>query len=213
MPLPHISFHPLLSQLAENIVQIPDIQVKLPLVRNEEFPFCVKISRNLPFEIDTNARPEEKEDFHADISGIRILLVEDNELNAEIAEFMLTENGAEVETVNNGLEAVQHFEASEPGTYDVILMDVMMPVMDGLTATRAIRALERADAKTIPIIAMTANAFLEDMQKSREAGMDEHLSKPVDIAALEQTVKRFRVIPPKINSGQARFRRGSTQTM
>ena len=82
----------------------------------------------LPFKIDTNARSEEKEDFDADISDIRILLVEDNELNVEIAEFMLTENGAKVETVNNGLEAVQHFEASEPGTYDVILMDVMMPV-------------------------------------------------------------------------------------
>ena len=79
-------------------------------------------------KIDTNARLEEKEDFNADISGVRILLVEDNELNAEIAEFILTENGAKVETVKNGLEAVQHFEASEPGTYDVILMDVMMPV-------------------------------------------------------------------------------------
>ena len=107
----------------------------------------------------TNARLEEKEDFNADISGVRILLVEDNELNAEIAEFILTENGAKVETVNNGLEAVQHFEVSEPGTYDVILMDIMMPVMDGLTAARTIRDLERQDAKTIPIIAMTANAF------------------------------------------------------
>ena len=112
----------------------------------------------LPFKIDTNARLEEKEDFNADISGVRILLVEDNELNAEIAEFILTENGAKVETVKNGLEAVQHFEACESGTYDVILMDVMMPVMDGLTATKTIRSLERQDAKTIPIIAMTANA-------------------------------------------------------
>ena len=188
MPLPHISFHPLLSQLAENIVQIPDIPMKLPLVRNEEFPFCVKISRNLPFEIDTNARPEEKEDFNADISGVRILLVEDNELNVEIAEFMLTENGAKVETVNNGLEAVQHFEASEPGTYDVILMDVMMPVMDGLTATRTIRALDRQDAKTIPIIAMTANAFREDAEKCMEAGMNAHLAKPLDDEKIKQTI-------------------------
>ena len=188
MPLPHISFHPLLSQLAENIVQIPDIQVKLPLSRNEEFPFCVKISHNLPFEIDTNARPEEKEDFNADISGVRILLVEDNELNAEIAEFMLTENGAKVETVNNGLEAVQRFEASEPGTYDVILMDVMMPVMDGLTAARTIRDLERQDAKTIPIIAMTANAFREDAEKCMEAGMNAHLAKPLDDEKIKQTI-------------------------
>ena len=82
--------------------------------------------------------------------------------------------------MNNGLEAVQHFEASAPGTYDVILMDVMMPVMDGLTATRTIRALERQDAKTIPIIAMTANAFREDAEKCMEAGMNAHLAKPLD---------------------------------
>ena len=142
----------------------------------------------LPFKIDTNARPEEKEDFNADISGVRILLVEDNELNAEIAEFMLTENGAKVETVKNGLEAVQHFEASEPGTYDVILMDVMMPVMDGLTAARTIRDLERQDAKTIPIIAMTANAFREDAERCMEAGMNAHLAKPLDDEKIKQTI-------------------------
>ncbi len=144
----------------------------------------------LPFEIDTNARPEEKEDFNADISGVRILLVEDNELNAEIAEFMLTENGAKVETVKNGLEAVQHFEASEPGTYDVILMDVMMPVMDGLTATKTIRSLERQDAKTIPIIAMTANAFREDAEKCMEAGMNAHLAKPLDAEKMIVALKK-----------------------
>lgn len=142
----------------------------------------------LPFKIDTNARPEEKEDFDADISDIRVLLVEDNELNVEIAEFMLTENGAKVETVNNGLEAVQHFEASEPGTYDVILMDVMMPVMDGLTAARTIRDLERQDAKIIPIIAMTANAFREDAEKCMEAGMNAHLAKPLDAEKIKQTI-------------------------
>ena len=142
----------------------------------------------LPFKIDTNARPEEKEDFDADISDIRVLLVEDNELNVEIAEFMLTENGAKVETVNNGLEAVQHFEASEPGTYDVILMDIMMPVMDGLTAARTIRDLERQDAKIIPIIAMTANAFREDAEKCMEAGMNAHLAKPLDAEKIKQTI-------------------------
>ena len=143
----------------------------------------------LPFEIDTNARPEEKEDFNADISGVRILLVEDNKLNAEIAEFMLTENGAKVETVKNGLEAVQHFEACESGTYDVILMDVMMPVMDGLTATKTIRSLERQDAKTIPIIAMTANAFREDAEKCIAVGMNAHLAKPLDIEKMKKTIK------------------------
>ena len=143
----------------------------------------------LPFKIDTNARLEEKEDFNADISDIRVLLVEDNELNVEIAEFMLTENGAKVETVNNGLEAVQHFEASEPGTYDVILMDIMMPVMDGLTAARTIRDLERQDAKTIPIIAMTANAFREDAERCMEAGMNAHLAKPLDDEKIKQTIR------------------------
>ena len=122
------------------------------------------------------------------IKGKRILLVEDNELNAEIAEFILTENGAKVETVKNGLEAVQYFEACESGTYDVILMDVMMPVMDGLTATKTIRSLERQDAKTIPIIAMTANAFREDAEKCMEAGMNAHLAKPLDDKTIKQTI-------------------------
>ena len=152
---------------------------------------CSSPEKNIdefPFEIDTDAKPEEKEDFDADISGIRVLLVEDNELNAEIAEFMLTENGAEVETVKNGLEAVQHFEASEPGTYDVIFMDIMMPVMDGLTAARTIRALERQDAKTIPIIAMTANAFREDAERCMEAGMNAHLAKPLDDKKIRRTI-------------------------
>ena len=119
------------------------------------------------------------------------MLVEDNELNAEIAEFMLTENGAKVEIVNNGLEAVQHFEASEPGTYDVILMDVMMPVMDGLTATKTIRSLERQDAKTIPIIAMTANAFREDKEKCLAAGMNAHLAKPIKIENIKRILCEY----------------------
>ena len=101
--------------------------------------------------------------------------------------------------------------------WDVPAVTINTVCLSGLTAivdgARRIRSGENPLGRIIPILAMTANAFLEDMQKSREAGMDEHLSKPVDIAALEQTVKRFRVIPPKINSGQARFRRGSTQTM
>ena len=118
-------------------------------------------------------------------------MVEDNELNAEIAEFMLTENGAKVETVKNGLEAVQHFEASAPGTYDVILMDVMMPVMDGLEATKAIRMLEREDAKKIPIIAMTANAFEEDRKACLEAGMNEHVGKPIDIPRLKRAITKL----------------------
>ena len=147
------------------------------------------------------------------LKGMRFLCAEDNELNAEILMELLKIEDAECTICENGKRVLEAFEQSAPGDYDMILMDVQMPIMDGLEATRRIRNGENPLGRVIPILAMTANAFLEDMQKSREAGMDEHLSKPVDIAALEQTVKRFRVIPPKINSGQARFRRGSTQTM
>ena len=174
----------------------------------------------LEFPIDTEsdhaqkvqALPEEAEET-SPLSGMKFLCAEDNAINAEILEMLLEANGASCTICSNGQEIVDAFASVKPGEYDMILMDVQMPVMDGLEATRRIRSGENPLGRIIPILAMTANAFLEDMQKSREAGMDEHLSKPVDIAALEQTVKRFRVIPPKINSGQARFRRGSTQTM
>ena len=159
------------------------------------------------------ALPEEAEDT-SPLSGMRFLCAEDNAINAEILEMLLESRGASCTICSNGQEIVDAFASVKPGDYDMILMDVQMPVMDGLEATRRIRSGENPLGRIIPILAMTANAFLEDMQKSREAGMDEHLSKPVDIAALEQTVKRFRVTPPpKINSGQARFRRGSTQMM
>ena len=174
----------------------------------------------LEFPIDTEsdhaqkvqALPEEAEET-SPLSGMKFLCAEDNAINAEILEMLLETKGASCTICSNGQEIVDAFASVKPGEYDMILMDVQMPVMDGLEATRRIRSGENPLGRIIPILAMTANAFLEDMQKSREAGMDEHLSKPVDIAALEQTVKRFRVIPPKINSGQARFRRGSTQTM
>ena len=174
----------------------------------------------LEFPIDAEADtvqeaqvlPEEEETA-SPLSGMKFLCAEDNAINAEILEMLLEANGASCTICSNGQEIVDAFASVKPGEYDMILMDVQMPVMDGLEATRRIRSGENPLGRIIPILAMTANAFLEDMQKSREAGMDEHLSKPVDIAALEQTVKRFRVIPPKINSGQARFRRGSTQTM
>ena len=115
------------------------------------------------------------------IDGMRILMAEDNELNSEIAQILLTYAGATVTAVSNGKQAVEYFKNNPQGTFDVILMDIMMPVMGGMTATKIIRALDRPDAKTIPIIAITANAFAEDAQKCMEAGMNTHLAKPLDI--------------------------------
>ena len=152
------------------------------------------------------ALPEEAEET-SPLSGMKFLCAEDNAINAEILQMLLETKGASCTICPNGQEIVDAFANVKPGEYDMILMDVQMPVMDGLEATRRIRSGENPLGRVIPILAMTANAFLEDMQKSREAGMDAHLSKPVDIAALEQTVKRFRVTPPQLNSGIARFRR------
>ena len=142
------------------------------------------------------ALPEEAEAV-SPLSGMNFLCAEDNAINAEILELLLETKGAHCTICSNGQEIVDAFASVKPGEYDMILMDVQMPVMDGLEATRRIRSGENPLGRTIPILAMTANAFLEDMQKSRDAGMDEHLSKPVDINALEQTVKRFRVPPPR----------------
>ena len=136
----------------------------------------------VPFRIDlaTDKRKEQKDASEKTIKGLHILLAEDNELNMEIAEFMFQNEGAEVTKAWNGLEAVEIFEKSRPGEFDVILMDIMMPVMNGYNATKRIRSMDREDAKEIPIIAMTANAFTEDRIRAKEAGMDEHISKPVD---------------------------------
>ena len=158
----------------------------------------------LEFPIDTEtdavqkaqALPEE-EDAASPLSGMKFLCAEDNAINAEILQMLLETKGASCTICPNGQEIVDAFAGVKPGDYDMILMDIQMPVMDGLEATRRIRSGENPLGRTIPILAMTANAFLEDMQKSKEAGMDEHLSKPVDISALEQVVKRFRVTPPE----------------
>ena len=158
----------------------------------------------LEFPIDTEADavqqaqalPEEA-DAASPLSGMKFLCAEDNAINAEILQMLLEAKGAGCTICSNGQEIVDAFASVKPGDYDMILMDIQMPVMDGLEATRRIRSGENPLGRTIPILAMTANAFLEDMQKSKEAGMDEHLSKPVDISALEQVVKRFRVTPPR----------------
>lgn len=128
---------------------------------------------------------------HPSFDGKRILLVEDNELNREIAEELLQMQGFVVDTVENGRCAAEQFGNSAPGTYDCILMDVQMPVMNGYEATRAIRTMEREDAGSIPIIALTANAFAADMGKARSVGMSDYIAKPIDVGNLTDTLKRW----------------------
>ena len=147
----------------------------------------------VPFKIDPDAdKCEEQRDVsEKSIKGLHILLAEDNELNMEIAEFVLQNVGADVTKAWNGQEAVELFRKSEPGGFDIILMDIMMPVMNGYEATKMIRSLDREDAKTIPIIAMTANAFTEDRIRAKEAGMDEHVAKPVDVELLIKVIHKL----------------------
>ena len=148
----------------------------------------------LPFRIDSSGQMPQQETAPAvsdALRGMRILLAEDNELNMEIAEFMLQSAGAEVTKAHDGREAVELFRMSPSGHFDVILMDVMMPVLDGYQATGIIRASDRPDTG-VPIIAMTANAFVEDRQRAREAGMTEHLAKPLDQAMLVRTLQRWK---------------------
>ena len=127
----------------------------------------------------------------ADYSDKRILVVEDNDLNREIAMEILSMTGAMIETAENGKEAVDMVLASEEGYYDLILMDLQMPVMNGYEATTTIRAMEREDAGKVPIVAMTANAFLEDIQQSKACGMNEHMSKPLDVDQLQRMLARW----------------------
>ena len=150
----------------------------------------------IPFRIDTDRkdRTEAEEKTETSIQGLHVLLTEDNELNMEIAEFVLQNEGTVVTKAWNGQEAVDIFRKSSPGEFDVILMDIMMPVMNGYEAAKMIRSLDREDAKVIPIIAMTANAFTEDKMRAKEAGMDEHIAKPVDgkllVKVINELVKR-----------------------
>ena len=126
-----------------------------------------------------------------DLSGKRVLLVEDNVINMEIAHAILEEEHLNITEAKNGKEAFEIFQNSRLDEYDVIIMDVMMPVMDGLEATKAIRELEREDAKKIPIIAMTANAFAEDVQLAKNTGMNEHIAKPLDLNKLNDVLKQW----------------------
>lgn len=147
----------------------------------------------IPFEIapPPEQMPVKETVKEASIEGLQLLMAEDNELNAEIAEMMLTDRGAKITVVTDGQQALTAFKESPAGTFDAILMDVMMPVMDGLTATREIRAIPRADAKKIPIIAMTANAFEEDARNCLAAGMNAHLSKPFQMEKVVATIAKY----------------------
>ena len=153
-----------------------------------------RVEIDLSFDVDQSyeaaARQTEQEE-RIDLTGVRVLLVEDNDLNAEIAQTMLEDEGAQVTVAENGKRAVERFQSSLPGTFDAILMDVMMPVMDGLTATRAIRAGENPLGQTIPILAMTANAFADDRQKTKDAGMNGHLAKPIDMDQLRLVLEKW----------------------
>ena len=147
----------------------------------------------IPFQIDADMkdRNETEEKTETSIQGLHVLLTEDNELNMEIAEFVLQNEGAVVTKAWNGQKAVDIFRKSRPGEFDAILMDIMMPVMNGYEAAKMIRSLDREDAKVIPIIAMTANAFTEDKMRAKEAGMDEHIAKPVDGKLLVKVINEL----------------------
>ena len=160
--------------------------IKLESKENVGTTFTVTI----PLEIDHNAQKEQqKKEEKPDLSGKSVLLVEDNELNLEIARILLEDEKMVVATAENGKEAVDIVSQAVPGRFDFIFMDIMMPVMDGLEATRQIRALNRKDTKEIPIIAMTANAFQDDVRDCIDAGMNAHIAKPIDSKKIEDTLQ------------------------
>ena len=146
----------------------------------------------IPMELDPNppAASEQREETLT-LNGLRILLVEDNDLNLEIAQYLLAHAGASVDTAHNGKAAVKKFLEAPVGYYDIILIDVMMPEMNGLEATQAIRSSWHPQAASVPIIAMTANAFSEDSRRSKEAGMNAHLAKPIDEKRLIHVILHF----------------------
>ena len=146
---------------------------------------------NLDYLVENNDSQKDSYSQDMDLSGKRVLLVEDNVINMEIAHEILGEEHLNITEAKNGKEALEIFQNSRLDEYDVIIMDVMMPVMDGLEATKAIRMLEREDAKKIPIIAMTANAFAEDVQLAKNTGMNEHIAKPLDLNKLNDVLKQW----------------------
>ncbi len=175
--------------IAKNLVEKMGGTISFESEEGAGTTFVIRV----PFRIDTDrdSKVETGEKTEASIRGLHILLAEDNDLNMEIAEFMLQNEGVEVTKAWDGQEAVELFRKSEPGEFDVILMDIMMPVMNGYEAAKMIRSMDREDAKAIPIIAMTANAFAEDRIRAKKAGMDEHVAKPVDVELLIKVIHRL----------------------
>ena len=175
--------------IAKNLVEKMGGSISFESKEGAGTTFVIQV----PFKIDPDAdkREEQRDVSEKSIKGLHILLAEDNELNMEIAEFVLQNVGADVTKAWNGQEAVELFRKSEPGGFDAILMDIMMPVMNGYEATKMIRSLDREDAKIVPIIAMTANAFTEDRLKAKEAGMNEHIVKPVDVDLLIKVIHKL----------------------
>mgnify|MGYP005930550733 FL=1 len=175
--------------IAKNLVEKMGGSISFESEEGAGTTFVIRV----PFKIDPDAdkREEQRDVSEKSIKGLHILLAEDNELNMEIAEFVLQNGGADVTKAWNGQEAVELFRKSAYGEFDVILMDIMMPVMNGYEAAKMIRSLDREDAKTIPIIAMTANAFMEDRLKAKEAGMNEHIVKPVDVELLIKVIHKL----------------------
>ena len=165
---------------------------KIDCVSRKNIGTCFTVS--LPFETDNSCERTDRSKVtvgEISLEGLTILLAEDNRLNMEITEFLLTNEGANVIKAWNGKEAIEIFELSEEYSIDAVLMDIMMPGTDGITAAKAIRSMERADVATVPIIALTANAFTDDKEKSRSAGMNEHLTKPVDSSKLKSVISGY----------------------
>jgi len=175
--------------ITKSLVEAMGGNIEFESEKNVGTTFRLKI----PFKIDDCVHIEEptEEEHNVSIEGVRVLVAEDNDLNMEITEFVLSSVGAVVIKASNGQEAIEIFEKSEVGEIDIILMDVMMPGVDGVAATRIIRSMSREDAKTIPIIAMTANAFSEDRLRAVEAGMNEHLSKPLESTVIIKTIAKY----------------------
>ena len=174
--------------LVKEMVQQMNGSIACESCENKGTTFTVTI----PLQVDTNYHePPKEQPPRVDLTGKRVLLVEDNALNREVAQYMLEEEGMVVETVENGQTALEKIAQSQPGHYDLVIMDVMMPVMDGLAATRSIRALDRPDAKTVPIIGMSANAFQDDVEQGLAAGMTDYLAKPLDLQKTRQALAKM----------------------